>query len=179
MRGACYICRNWVLKWYTRTILRVAGSRVGSVIRPMKRGLSDLAPDPVPGLRTLLERADLLSRHSEATRICADIGVKKLEDLQYEGVRRELSSSLRLNFVETAKLGAQCADEAKLRSLQEEGRDQRRRLLIVSPTHASLTPADAGSAGTHCIRLSVPLPRLEGCARAQTHTHAHGVAHGS
>ena len=150
-----------------------------------KRDLGDVAPDPVPGLRTLLERADLLAQHSEATRICADLGVTKLDDLQYEGVRRELSRSLRLKFVETEKLRAQCADDAKLRayaqadssSLQDEGREQRRRLSIVSPpTHASLMTADAGSACTHCIRLSVPLPRLEGCARAE---HKHGVAPGS
>jgi hypothetical protein len=126
----------------------------------MKRDLTALAPERVRGLRTLLERAELPAHYSEAARICADLGVTKLDDLQYEGVWRELSNSLRLNFVETAKLRAQCADEAKLRayanadssSLQgDEARDQRRRLstlpIVSPPTQASLMAADAGSAG--------------------------------
>jgi len=72
----------------------------------MKRDLTALAPERVRGLRTLLERAELPAHSSEAASACVDLGVTKLDDLQYEGVWRELSNSLRLNFVETAKLRA-------------------------------------------------------------------------
>jgi hypothetical protein len=113
----------------------------------------------VAGLRTLLERAELPDHYSEAASACVDLGVTKLDQLQYDDVWRELSRSLRLNFVETAMLKAQCADDAKLRayanadssSLQGDDRDQRRRLstspIVSPPTQASLMVADAGSAG--------------------------------
>jgi hypothetical protein len=48
----------------------------------MTRGSSDLPP--IPGLSTLLDKADLLDRLSDATRCCAELGVKKLMKLHIE-----------------------------------------------------------------------------------------------
>jgi hypothetical protein len=109
----------------------------------MTRGSSDLPS--IAGLYTLLEKADLLDRHSDVTRCCADLGVKKLVDLHLERVRQELSKSLALDFVENEKLRAECADEAILRAYAASnsgpafgsGSDQRQ-------THKS--PEPSGSA---------------------------------
>jgi hypothetical protein len=78
----------------------------------MRRGARDLAP--IAGLCTLLEKAELLDRYSDAARCCADLGVKKLVDLHMEAVRQELSKRLALKFFEKERLRLECADEAML-----------------------------------------------------------------
>jgi hypothetical protein len=58
---------------------------------------------PLAGLRTLLEKVGLGDRYPEAAKCCAELGVKRLDDLHLEGVRKELSTNLQLAFVENEK----------------------------------------------------------------------------
>jgi predicted component of type VI protein secretion system len=53
-----------------------------------------LPPYVLAGLRTLLEKADLLARYSEAERCCAELGVENLSDLNMDTVRQKLSEHL-------------------------------------------------------------------------------------
>jgi hypothetical protein len=89
---------------------------------------------PIAGLRTLLEKADLVARYSEAAKSCAELGVKMLNDLRF--VWEELSTSLRLDLLAKRKLGAQCTDEARLQGYAANDSGER----LGGGSDQSLTP---------------------------------------
>jgi hypothetical protein len=70
----------------------------------------------LPGLRTVLAKADLQDRYDHATKVCQEMMLDKLVDLQLEVVWKRLSKDLALNFPQEARLKAACADDALLRS---------------------------------------------------------------
>jgi hypothetical protein len=73
----------------------------------------ELTP-PLAGLRTLLEKVRLGARYSEAAKCCAELRVKRFDDLHLELVWKALSTSLSLILSRTNGSGSSVADETKL-----------------------------------------------------------------
>jgi hypothetical protein len=132
---------------------------------------------PVPGLRTLLEKANLLARYPEAARCCVELGITQIDDLEIDAVREELSRILRLKFVEKEKLKAECADVAKLRAYASSASDRPESNNLDQSSSAqergSMQDSQAGPASTTSTDTRDKRQRRDGTHSASDERRSH------
>ena len=105
----------------------------------------------------MLEKAELSAKFSDAERHCIAVELTDLADLNMDGVRDELSRSLKLKHIENERLRRECRDVEKLRAYAatESKRPSGAPEQEQSPPPPPLPPP-ANSTSPHVLAVSPP-----------------------